>query len=98
MAKQPAVYMLASNRNGTIYIGVTSNVMARTWQHREGLMEGFTKRHDVTRLIWYEQCDDISAAIQREKQLKKWNRAWKVRLIEERNPEWSDLWPGLAGN
>ena len=98
MAKQPAVYMLASHRNGTLYIGVTSNLMARTWQHREGLMEGFTKQHGVTRLIWYEQCDDMSAAIHREKQLKKWNRAWKVRLIEERNPEWSDLWPGLAGN
>jgi putative endonuclease len=97
MSKQPAVYMLASGRNGTIYVGVSSNLIGRVWQHREHLVDGFSRAHDVTRLVWYELCDGMTSAIQREKQLKKWNRAWKVRLIEERNPEWADLWPGLAG-
>lgn len=97
MAKQPAVYMLASERNGTIYLGVSSNLIGRVWQHREHLVDGFSKAHDVTRLVWCESCEEMASAIQREKQLKKWNRAWEVRLIEERNPEWADLWPGLAG-
>ncbi|GAA5075078.1 GIY-YIG nuclease family protein [Lysobacter panacisoli] len=96
MEKQPAVYMLSSRPNGTIYVGVTSNLIGRTWQHREHLVDGFTRRHDVARLVWYELWDDMAAAIQREKQQKKWNRAWKIRLIAEQNPEWSDLWPGLA--
>ena len=97
MEKHPAVYILASARNGTLYIGVTSNLIGRTWQHRQHLVEGFCKSYHVERLVWYELTEDMSAAIQREKQLKKWNRSWKVRLIEHMNPEWSDLWPGLAG-
>ncbi|HEU4812909.1 MAG TPA: GIY-YIG nuclease family protein [Xanthomonadaceae bacterium] len=96
MEKQPAVYILASERNGTLYIGVTSDLVARTWQHREHMAEGFTKKYDVDRLVWYELHGDMVEAITREKRLKKWNRAWKIRLIEERNPTWSDLWPEIA--
>ena len=95
MDKQPAVYMLASARNGTLYVGVTSDLIARTWQHREHMADGFTKKYDVTRLVWYELHGAMIEAITREKQLKKWNRAWKIRLIEERNPTWSDLWPEI---
>jgi putative endonuclease len=96
--KQPAVYMLASGRNGTLYIGVTANLIGRSWQHREHVIAGFTKQHDVTLLVWYELHADMTSATQREKQLKKWNLDWKIRLIEVANPEWSDLWPGLAAN
>ncbi len=90
--RQFAVYMLASQRNGTLYIGVTSNLTQRVWQHKEGLVEGFTKEHDVTRLVWFELHQAAESAITREKQLKKWNRAWKIRLIEETNPYWNDLY------
>ena len=96
MEKQPAVYMLASDRNGTLYVGVTKNLLERTWQHREHVADGFTKQYHVTRLVWYELHERIDVAIEREKRLKKWNRDWKIRLIEAANPEWSDLWPGLA--
>ena len=96
METQPAVYILASDRNGTLYIGVTSDLVGRTWQHREHMAEGFTKKYDVTWLVWYELHGDMVEAITREKQLKKWNRAWKSRLIEERNPTWSDLWPEIS--
>ena len=96
MEKQPAVYILASARNGTLYIGVTSDLHARTWQHREHMADGFTKQYDVTRLVWYELHVGMVEAITREKQLKKWNRAWKIRLIEERNPTWSDLWSEIS--
>ena len=88
---QPAVYILASKPNGTLYTGVTSNLMQRIAQHREGVFNGFAKKYDIKRLVWFEPHDDMEAAIRREKQLKKWNRAWKVRLIEENNPEWRDL-------
>ena len=97
MEKQPAVYILASERNGTLYIGVTSDLIGRTWQHREHLTEGFTKRYGVSLLVWYEMHGDMSSAIQREKQIKKWNRAWKLRLIQEQNPRWQDLWPAIIG-
>ena len=93
--KQPAVYMLASERNGTLYTGVTSNLAARTWQHREHIVEGFTSRYNVTMLVWYELHGTMETAILREKQLKKWNRAWKIRLIEEGNPAWRDLWQDI---
>ncbi len=95
--KQPAVYLLASKRNGTLYIGVTSNLVARTWQHREHLVEGFTHRYNVTRLVWYELHATMEAAILREKQLKKWNREWKLRLVDEANPGWRDLWDEIVG-
>ncbi len=93
----PAVYLLASQRNGTLYIGVTSNLIQRIWQHREGLAEGFTKKYRVKTLVWYEQHATMESAIAREKALKKWNRAWKLRLIEETNPQWRDLWPEING-
>lgn len=93
----PAVYLLASQRNGTLYIGVTSNLIQRIWQHREGLAEGFTKKYGVKTLVWYEQHVTMESAIAREKALKKWNRAWKLKLIEETNPQWLDLWPEING-
>jgi putative endonuclease len=95
--KQPYVYLLASDRNGTLYVGVTSNLVARIWQHREHVVEGFSKRYKVTRLVWFEAHPTMESAIQREKQIKKWNRAWKVRLIDEMNPSWRDLWPDIVG-
>ena len=97
MERQPCVYLLASGRNGTLYVGVTSDLIARTWQHREHFVEGFSKRHDATRLVWYELHATMESAIQREKRIKKWNRAWKVRLIDEKNPSWRDLWPDITG-
>jgi putative endonuclease len=95
--KQPAVYILASGTRGTLYTGVTSNLVARTWQHREHVVDGFTKRYDVTKLVWYELHGTMDTAILREKQLKKWNREWKLRLVQEFNPEWQDLWDGIVG-
>ncbi len=92
MEKQPAVYMLASRRNGTLYTGVTSNLVSRTWQHRAHLVQGFTNKYGVSLLVWFEMHGTMESAITREKQLKKWNRAWKIRLIEEHNPYWNDLW------
>ena len=90
--KAPAVYILASQRNGTLYIGVTSNLVQRVWQHRAGVVEGFTQQHAVKTMVWYEQHHTMESAITREKTLKKWRRDWKMLLIEERNPEWNDLW------
>jgi len=91
MERQPAVYVLASERNGTIYIGVTSDLVKRVWEHKNDLLDGFTKRYGVHRLVYYELHADMLSAIAREKHLKKWNRAWKLQLIEEKNPEWKDL-------
>ena len=87
----PVTYMLASHRNGTLYVGVTSDLPGRLHQHREGLIDGFTKDYGVHRLVWFEQHATMEHAIVREKRIKKWNRAWKIRLIEEANPEWRDL-------
>lgn len=92
----PAVYMMASGIQCTLYIGVTSNLVQRVWQHREGVADGFTERFGVKRLVWYEMHETMQAAIAREKSLKKWNRAWKVRLIEERNLAWRDLWEEIC--
>ncbi|MDR6843174.1 GIY-YIG nuclease family protein [Pseudoxanthomonas sacheonensis] len=97
MDKQPATYILASGRNGTLYIGVTSDLIARAWQHREHIVKGFTSKHNVTQLVWYELHGAMEDAITREKRLKKWNRSWKIRLIEERNPYWNDLWDEIIG-
>ena len=97
MEKLYYVYMLASRRNGTLYIGVTNDLSRRTWEHKEGIAEGFTKKYDVHALVWYETHADINDAIAREKQLKGWNRAWKVRLIEEHNSGWNDLYEMLNG-
>jgi putative endonuclease len=89
--KQPAVYILASARNGTLYIGVTSNLSWRIEAHRSGAVGGFTEKYGVHSLVYFELHSEMYEAIQREKRLKKWNRAWKIRLIEESNPEWADL-------
>ena len=94
--KQPCVYILASGKHGTLYIGVTSDLLARIVQHRQGTIKGFTSRYGVVHLVWFELADTMEAAITREKQLKKWNRDWKLRLIEERNPGWVDLAIGFG--
>ena len=91
MNKQPAVYILASKRNGTLYIGVTSNLVKRIWEHKNNTVEGFTKQYSVHRLVWYELHKTMEAAILREKRLKNWKRSWKLKLIEDKNPEWKDL-------
>jgi len=96
--KYPAVYLLANKRNGTLYIGVTSNLVQRIWQHKNDLGDGFTKKYGIHRLVYYELHATMIDAIRREKQLKKWNRAWKIRLLEERNPEWLDLWADILGD
>ncbi len=90
------VYILASRIGGTLYIGVTNDLVRRVGEHRLKLVKGFTERHDVHRLVYFEQFDDAENAIRREKRLKKWNRVWKIRLIEERNTNWEDLYPSIA--
>jgi putative endonuclease len=95
LRKNFCVYILASARNGTLYIGVTANLIQRVYVHREEVVDGFTKRYGVHRLVWFELLGTADLAIKREKQLKKWNRAWKIRLIEETNPNWDDLYPTL---
>ena len=96
MPKEPCVYILASKRNGTTYIGVTSDLPRRVWMHKEGLVEGFTKRYGVHTLVWYELHETMTEAITREKQLKRWKRDWKIRLVNESNPQWRDLYSELA--
>ncbi len=95
MARQPAVYILASKRNGTLYVGVTGDLRKRIWKHKNGLVEGFTKKYHIHRLVYFELHEDMAGAIRREKQIKKWNRAWKLELIERANPEWNDLWESI---
>ena len=90
------VYMLASERNGTLYIGMTSNLVQRVWQHRQKFVDGFTERYNVGRLVYFVELATAEAAITKEKQLKKWNRAWKMRLIEEQNPTWRDLYDEIV--
>jgi putative endonuclease len=92
MIKKPVVYILASHRNGTLYIGVISDLVKRVWQHKNDLVPGFTQRYRVHRLVHYEMFETMVEAITREKQLKGWHRAWKLQLIESENPEWQDLW------
>jgi len=89
------VYILASNKNGTLYICVTSNLVKRIYEHKNELAEGFTKQYSVHNLVYFEITESVESAIAREKQLKKWNRAWKIRLIEKTNPEWRDLYMEL---
>ena len=90
--KQPAVYIITSKRNGTLYIGVTSDLVKRIWEHKNNLVEGFTKRYKVHRLVWYELHATMESAITREKRLKNWKRKWKLDLIESTNPDWEDLY------
>lgn len=94
--RQGYVYILASGKYGTLYIGVTSDLMRRLYQHREEITKGFTSEYGVKMLVWFDTFDRVSDAIAREKQLKKWNRDWKIRLIEESNPEWVDLAVGMG--
>ncbi|MDB5795368.1 MAG: hypothetical protein JWR25_1747 [Noviherbaspirillum sp.] len=90
------VYMLASARYGTLYVGVTSDLIRRAWEHREGVADGFTKKYRIKQLVWFEVHADIISAITREKQIKKWNRAWKINLIQQANPYWRDLYDELV--
>jgi putative endonuclease len=91
------VYILASGINSTVYVGVTSYLQARVLQHKEGKVKGFTQKYKVNKLVYYEEFGEVDEAIKREKQLKKWNRAWKIRLIHEKNPNWKDLYEELFG-
>ena len=96
MERQPCVYILASGKNGTLYTGVTSNLVERIWHHRNGSTDGFTKKYRVHDLVWYELHSTMDSAIQKEKEIKNWQRNWKIRLIEESNPHWVDLYDGLS--
>ena len=96
MERQPALYIMASKPNGTLYIGATSDLVKRVWEHKNNSVDGFTNKYEVHRLVYYELHGDMLSAITREKQLKKWNRAWKLELIEEKNPEWKDLWDEIV--
>ena len=96
MSRQPAVYILANKRNGTLYVGVTSDLVKRVWEHKNNFVEGFTKRYGVHNLVWYELHGSMDSAIQREKRLKDWKRKWKVHLIERTNPNWEDLYDGIT--
>ncbi|OGO33250.1 MAG: hypothetical protein A2Z29_02555 [Chloroflexi bacterium RBG_16_56_11] len=91
------VYIIASKRNGTLYIGVTNNLILRIVEHKSGKVEGFSKRYKINQLVYYEETNDILSAITREKQMKKWKRAWKLRLIEKDNPDWRDLYQDIVG-
>lgn len=89
--KQYFVYILASERNGTLYIGVTNNLIRRIYEHKEGIIEGFTKKYSIKQLVYFEETNEIHSALEREKKLKTWKRKWKLELIEKHNPEWTDL-------
>ena len=96
MAKQFYVYIMASKRNGTVYIGVTSNIIKRVWEHKNKVVEGFSSKYNINLLVYYEIHPNAESAILREKQLKKWERKWKIRLIEEKNPTWKDLYEDIC--
>ena len=93
--KQPCVYILASSRNGTLYTGVTSDLIQRIWQHKNDLVEGFTKKYRIHTLVWFEVHETMLSAIAREKAIKEWHRSWKLNLIESANPQWRDLYDDL---
>lgn len=95
MTKSYYVYILASGRNGTLYVGVTNDLVRRVAEHKSGAVEGFTKQYGVDRLVWFDETSDVNAAIQREKTIKRWRRAWKLNVIEEMNPQWRDLYADL---
>jgi len=96
MAKQFFVYILSSKRNGTLYTGVSSNLVQRIWQHKNKIVKGFTEKYNILNLVYFEIHDTAESAITREKQIKKWNRAWKLKLIEEKNPLWLDLYDDIC--
>ncbi|CAA0105474.1 Uncharacterised protein [Zhongshania aliphaticivorans] len=91
----PAVYILANKPNGTLYIGTTSNLQQRVWQYKNNLVDGFSKKYAIHTLVYFEPFDEMYPAICRERQLKRWNRAWKIQLIESSNPKWLDLYPSI---
>ncbi|MBB5917198.1 putative endonuclease [Nocardia transvalensis] len=91
----PCVYILASRRDGVLYVGATRNLVGRVWQHKNDVVASFTRRYGVHTLVWYEAHETLECALLREKRLKKWNRAWKIRLIEAKNPNWDDLYPTI---
>lgn len=95
--KCPCLYILASGRNGTLYVGVTSDVVRRVWEHKTGAVDGFTKHHDVHRLVYFEHHETMPDAILREKRIKRWKRAWKIALIEQANPLWRDRYGDICG-
>ena len=95
MNKQPAVYILTNKRNGTLYVGVTSGLVKRIWEHKNNMVNGFTKRYGLHHLVWYELHESIESAIEREKRIKEWKRVWKLELIERGNPGWQDLYSGI---
>ena len=97
MPKSYFVYILASKRNGTLYTGVTGDLPKRVWEHKNDLIEGFTKKYGVHMLVWFEEHNEIASAISREKQIKGWNRAWKIKLIEKENSGWNDLYERIIG-
>ena len=94
--KQPCVYLLTSRRNGTLYTGVTSNLVQRVWQHKNNLVDGFTKKYGVHTLVWFEVHETMQTAIEREKAIKEWRRVWKIELIESVNPQWRDLYEDIV--
>ena len=95
MEKQPCVYLLTNKRNGTLYAGVTSNLPRRIWEHKNKFVDGFTQKYGTNKLVWYELHETMESAIQREKNIKNWNRSWKLKTIEEMNPDWKDLYEEL---
>ena len=97
MAKQFYVYILASKPNGTLYTGVTSNLIQRVWQHKHDVIQGFTRKYNVKTLVYYEVHENAESALKREKRIKRWRRAWKLGLIEDSNPEWRDLYEDILG-
>ena len=96
MKKQPCVYILASKRNGTLYVGVTSDLTKRIWRHRNDIVEGFSEKHGVHKLVWFEVHEEMMGAIEREKKIKKWNRKWKLYLVEKINSDWRDLYEDIV--
>ena len=92
---QPCVYMLASRRNGTLYVGVTSNLVKRIWEHKNNVVKGFTQKYGVHTLVWFELHETMESAISREKAIKEWKRDWKLKLIERQNPAWRDMYPEI---
>ena len=95
MEKEYYVYILASERNCTLYVGVTNDLKRRIYEHKHGLVEGFTKKYNIHNLVYFEETENVNSAIEREKQIKKWNRKWKIEIIEKENPEWKDLYNDL---
>ena len=97
MPKSPAIYILTNKPQGTLYIGVTSNLIQRIWQHKNHQAAGFSARYNLNNLVYFEMVEDMYSALSREKQLKNWQRAWKIQLIEQSNPQWRDLWTDICG-